>query len=64
MSAYTDYVADIRANNVIHSPGVNTTPCGITYWVPDADGVLVTAVGSSYNRDLVNCPECEQAVTR
>lgn len=71
--SYSEYVASIRANYVVHFPGAEFTPCGIRYWKPEngtvhtvaciqgeerCAGIHVTAVGSSINPDLVNCPEC------
>lgn len=72
---YTEYVEDIKARYVVHSPGTEFTACGIRFWVPQIAtphtddclrgdetckgfGPHVTAVGSSTNPDLVNCPDC------
>lgn len=71
--SYSEYVASIRDNHVVHFPGAEFTPCGLRYWKPEIGtvhtdaclrgeercaGIHVTAVGSSVNLDLVNCPEC------
>jgi hypothetical protein len=70
---YEEYVAEVKASHEVHSPGIEFTACGIRFWVPapatfhtemclrgeeTCSGIHVTAVGSSHNPDLVNCPDC------